>query len=580
MTLPRCAADVLADHVLFEIEAIDRMYLNLYQPRLQHGAGIAAFFVGHRGHRFASSALMAPMTAAFTADIDHFIAARGLDLVRFARGQRKDDVTREYLRRAECDDRGLVPAQVLYVGVAQEKQRVFRTSKRRNPVTGATYPWLVPGSGVVNQYYFYCVDEEFGPVCVKFSGYFPYTGRLILNGNEYAKRQAAKAGIGFVPLDNAFAAVDDVAAVQAICDALDEGTITALAARLLAMLPYPFTAEDTAAGYRYELSVLQAEFSLTQMLDAPVTGRIFFDQLIRDNLDLGRPDRVTLIFGRKIIRKGKRATPGRFRTRVITEDVTPSLHVDYKHSKIKQYHKLGKALRTETTINDTADFGVAKGLSHLPELKEIGFTASRRLLDVQRISHDPAEGTATMTALTQPVISPAGTPHRRDAHPQPPRAGAPRRLVRVPAAAPRFHQPRPAHSPRAPAGAHSRGHDQRADQLRPATAPHPRAHPAHPAQLPLSGHPRRHPAGNVPDPPDPAAAHHRPGRACPARSSRALPAPRRRPRLRHSNRRPRPAVTPRRLAPAPSAGTNHSSQPNLTHQFHDHPVKPSSVLRQ
>ena len=175
------------------------------------------------------------------------------------------------------------------------------------------------------------------------------------------------------------------------------------------MLPYPFAAEDTAAGYRYELSVLQAEFSLTQVLDAPVTGRIFFDQLIRDNLDLGRPDRVSLIFDRKIVRRGKRATPGRFRTRVITEGVTPSLHVDYKNSKIKQYHKLGKALRTETTINDTKDFGVARGLSHLPELKEIGFTASRRLLGVQRISHDPADGAAALAAFTQPVISPAGT---------------------------------------------------------------------------------------------------------------------------------------------------------------------------
>jgi hypothetical protein len=338
MTLPRSAADVLADHVLFEIEAIDRMYLNLYQPRLQHGAGIAAFFVGHRGNRFASSALMAPMTAAFVANIGHFAAARGLDLVRFAPGQRKDLVTAGYLQRAELDDRGLVPAQVLYVGVAQEKHKVFRTVKRRNPVTGAAYPWLVPGSAVVNQYYFYCVDEEFGPVCVKFSGYFPYTGRLILNGNEYAKRQAAKAGIGFVPLDNAFAAVEDVAAVQAICDGLDQDKITALAARMLAMLPYPFTAEDTVAGYRYELSVLQAEFSLTQALDAPVTGRIFFDQLIRDNLDLGRPDRVSLIFDRRMVRRGKHPTPGRFRTRVITEGVTPSLHVDYKNSKIKQYH--------------------------------------------------------------------------------------------------------------------------------------------------------------------------------------------------------------------------------------------------
>ena len=174
------------------------------------------------------------------------------------------------------------------------------------------------------------------------------------------------------------------------------------------MLPYPFTAEDTAAGYRYELSVLQAEFSVPQMLEAPVTGRIFFDQLFRDNLDLG-PDRVSLIFDRRIIRKGRQATPGRFRTRVITNGVTPSLHVDYKNSKIKQYHKLGKALRTETTINGTRDFGVAKGLSHLPELKEIGFTASRRLLDVQRISHDPADGAAALAALTQPVMSPAGT---------------------------------------------------------------------------------------------------------------------------------------------------------------------------
>ena len=126
-------------------------------------------------------------------------------------------------------------------------------------------------------------------------------------------------------------------ALQAICDSLGPARIEALLRKWLAILPSPFTVEDQDAGYRYELSVLQAEFSLTQMLDAPVTGRIFFDQLIRDNLDLGRPDRVSLIFDRKIIRKGKRATPGRFRTRVITDGVTPSLHIDYKNSRIKQY---------------------------------------------------------------------------------------------------------------------------------------------------------------------------------------------------------------------------------------------------
>ena len=102
-----------------------------------------------------------------------------------------------------------------------------------------------------------------------------------------------------------------------------------------------------------EVSILQAEFSLTQMPGKPVSGRIFSGQVIADNLDIGRPDQVSLVFGRKIIRKGRHPTPGRFRTRIITDGVTPSLHVSYKNNRIKQYHKPGRALRTETTINDT-----------------------------------------------------------------------------------------------------------------------------------------------------------------------------------------------------------------------------------
>jgi hypothetical protein len=153
---------------------------------------------------------------------------------------------------------------------------------------------------------------------------------------------------------------------------------------------------------------VQAEFSLTQMLDRPVTGRIFLEQMIRDNLDLGRPDRVSLIFARRIHAGRKRRTPGTFRTRVLTDDVTPTVRVEYKKSKIKQYHKEGRALRTETVINDPRDFDLGKRLSNLPALRQVGFTANRRLLGVQRISHDPADGTAAITAITDPVITPTG----------------------------------------------------------------------------------------------------------------------------------------------------------------------------
>ena len=116
MTLPRSAADVLSGHVVFEIESIDRMYLNAWQPRLQFGAGAAAFFTSHRGHAYASTALMDPMTKAFVADIHHFIGARGVDLVHFGK-ELKDEVTQRFLA-------GFAGTEgVLYAGRAQEKIR-------------------------------------------------------------------------------------------------------------------------------------------------------------------------------------------------------------------------------------------------------------------------------------------------------------------------------------------------------------------------------------------------------------------------------------------------------------------------
>jgi hypothetical protein len=401
MTVARTAGEVLSHHVEFEVECIDRMYLNVWVPRLAYGGGVQGFFVGHRGHHYASTALMDPMTKAFVADIHGFVAARGLELVSFGK-ERKDDVAKEFLARFS-ESQG-----VLFVGRAQEKALVWRT-QRRYTDDGTPYAWLVRSTAFVNYFYFYCVDEDFGPFFLKFCTYFPYTAKLCINGNEWAKRQAAKAGIGFTALDNGFAAVDDVAAVQAICDNLGPAQIDALLRKWLAILPNPFTDEDAAAGYRYELSILQAEFSLTQMLDAPVSGRIFFEQVIRDNLDIGRPDNVALIFDRRIIAKGHAKTPGRFRTRVITCGVAPSLHVDYKNTTIKQYHKQGRALRTETTINDPRDFRVTKRLTSLPELRQLGFTANRRLLGVQTISHDPIRGAKAFTDLTTPVLTDSGT---------------------------------------------------------------------------------------------------------------------------------------------------------------------------
>jgi len=398
MTLPRSAAAVLADHVTLEVECIDRMYLNLYQPRLQHELGVVGFFRYHRGFPFVSSALMDPISKRFVANVHRLVADEDVPLIDFKPGQRKDDIAHEHLATFEGTE------GILFIGRAQEKTGVFRTEKRRNPMTGATYPWLVRRTAMVNHFYIYAVDEDFGPFFIKFCTYFPYNAKVCINGNEWAKRQAAHAGIGFSALDNGFAACDDQARLQKICDRLDAPKIDRFVRKWLARLPHPFTAADRRAGYRYDISILQAEFSLTQVLDRPLSGRVFFEEVIRENLDIGRPDRVSLVFDRKVRHRGPRPTPGRFRTRVFTQGVTPSLHVEYKHTRVKQYHKEGVALRTETTINDTRDFAIGKRLHNLPALREVGFSANRRLLDVQRISHDPDIGQAAFNRLAQPAI--------------------------------------------------------------------------------------------------------------------------------------------------------------------------------
>jgi hypothetical protein len=209
-----------------------------------------------------------------------------------------------------------------------------------------------------------------------------------------------QAGLPFKALDNGIAECADPKALQALAEGLTPAKIDRLLRKWLAQLPHPFSPKDRAAGYRYQIAILQAEFSLTQVLKQPVAGRVFFEEVIRENLDLGRPDQVQLIFGRSVNRR----TPGRFRTRVLTTGVIPSLHVDYKHSRIKQYHKEGQALRTETTLNDTRDFGVGKSLKNLPALRQIGFSANRRLLDVQKITQDCALGEAAFRQVTQPVV--------------------------------------------------------------------------------------------------------------------------------------------------------------------------------
>lgn len=394
MSIPATVADVLQRHVVLTVESIDRMFLKVMQPRLQVEKGIAYFFRSHRGEAFATAKVMAEMTRPFVAAMEAFAEREKVPLITFEKGQRKDEVAQKHLAKFPHRE------GVLFVGKAQEKALVVRTVSRKNPDTGRTYPWLMKSTAMVNHYYFYCVDEDFGPFFIKFCSYFPYNARLCLNGHEYTKRQLEKRGIAFEPLDNGILSCADPERLQAICDGLTPAKIHGLWQKWAKRLPHPFPARDRAAGFRYELFLQQVEFARTQIFDRPLSGRLFFEQVLRNNLDLGRPNKMQLIFDKRIPRSAKT----RFRTRLITEHVIPSLWLDYKHSSIKQYFKEGRGLRTELTVNNTRDFRIGKALHNLPQLRELAFTANRRLLHVQQLSHDPTLGDDAFRALTTPQV--------------------------------------------------------------------------------------------------------------------------------------------------------------------------------
>jgi hypothetical protein len=293
------------------------------------------------------------------------------------------------------------------LGIAQGKASAWRSWPAKG-TERAAHPHMEWGRQMafVNHFYLYLWDPEWGPAFWKTNAYAPYPIWLWLNGHEWAKRQLTQASIGYVALDNGFRSCDDPAALQRICDSLGAGAVGRFLARWETRLPSVFTSADRAAGYRYELAFRQFEVSDTRVFDRPAAGRAFFEGVIRDHLDVGRPDQVAIFFARRISRR----TPGAFRTKVVTEGVDPQLSCYYRASRLKQYWKEGRALRTETLIGDTRDFGIGRSVcpKNWSALRAVGEAANTRLCDAQAADAHPAPDVVTFSEVTRPSQTPDG----------------------------------------------------------------------------------------------------------------------------------------------------------------------------
>jgi hypothetical protein len=237
-----------------------------------------------------------------------------------------------------------------------------------------------------------------------------YPVKVWVNGHEWAKRQAAAAGIGFTALSNGFASCEDPAALQAICDRFGPGTVQVWFERWMARIPLPLDDADRDAGYWRELSMRQIETSRTLVFDHDVHARAFFEALLCENMDPGRPENVELLF-RRGQRLGRPAAPpigGGFRTAIDRYCHMVTINVFYKNSRVKQYLKDGVALRIETVINSPDDLGCRRMLANLPELQAKARAINDRLLHTEIAGQGTVLVSPVIERITRPTLTREG----------------------------------------------------------------------------------------------------------------------------------------------------------------------------
>jgi hypothetical protein len=395
--------EVLEGHVALDVQCVDRLYLNAYCPVLQVPGQVVQFLTGHLGYPVPSPALFQQIGNRFRRGVDRFTAALGIPVLHLNKpdrsrwDDRKLDHVRPHLDRAARQGRFGVVAVV----VAQEFQWVTGARNRSRKPGVASYDF-VKEERRVNAYYFYVHDRDFGPGFIKICSYFPYPAKVWVNGHEWAKRQAAAAGIAFTELANGFASCADPAGLQALCDRLGPADVQAFFDRWTAVIPTPFTPADRAAGYWWELSMRQVEVSRTLVFDDPRRARGFFEALVTDNIGIGRPEQIAAVFAAQLRTAGPHPTKSLYRTRVFSPGTEVKMDVVFKHSRIKQYLKEGRAYRIETVVSKPADIGVLARIEHLPELVAKARAINHRLLIIERAGQGCAIGTALFERTHQP----------------------------------------------------------------------------------------------------------------------------------------------------------------------------------
>jgi hypothetical protein len=379
--------------IRLDYSCFDRILLNAVIQVLQYPSSVVGFLKEKR----LASQLTPAYFRTISNDYHHFVQGlaeqRHVEIVQPPKDIRREDWVEPYYQNLQGQN------GIAVILKSRENARVAVSFPRQgNHVELCNrFVW---------QYYFYLQDQDFGRMFLRICPYFPFNARACLNGHEWLACRLRDEGIGFEQCGNAFRTCNDPVRLQGLADQFSPADVEACAHRWLAQLvPFFTDQERRRQGFGYRLFVSQVEYCTNLVFDNRAALDRLHDRLLDLNRSIGHPDKIALIFGRRITQR----TDAGLKTQILDHDLgQPVIRSEYKSSSIKQYVRDHLVLRTETTSYHTPDLGVNKGVEHLPELRQTMAASNDRYLAVQQDVLETFVDRGQLEQLRQATVSPSG----------------------------------------------------------------------------------------------------------------------------------------------------------------------------
>ena len=350
--------------LVFVYHCFDRIVIHGYLSGLSRPEQVVHFVRQVLGIPVVSKEVLRQRTDDYRNWVEAYARNHQIPMEWAEKGLRKEDYVLPALNRMERRN----AFGVYFIFKSMEQGRTFRISMPKFPTQDPNYRILAHQRSRFTHYYFYVRDQVLGPIIVRVASFFPFHATYWLNGHSFIERELIKAGIGFHKNDNAFLAVDDVAALQAAADRLSPQIIRKLLDYWTLILGPKFSKKERSQiSLSRFYAIAQIEYCRNFIFKRHFPIHKIFERSCEIGLWRMTAHRIGEIFGVRLTKKlrGKLAC--------VIQQIEHGHHVfrvNFKNALLRQYAKFSRFLRNELLSNNLTDFGLRKGLDHLDAVRQ------------------------------------------------------------------------------------------------------------------------------------------------------------------------------------------------------------------